>query len=114
MGIGIASFGLGRFMEGSKGLVMTYFEFLGLFLLIPIGVLLAVAGWDRTRGRDIPQEMRAWSPAVAIFLHVVIALVYTTLWDNYLVATRVWWYDQALETGLTIATVPIEEYTFFS
>jgi putative membrane protein len=57
--------------------------------------------------------MHAWSPAAAIFLHVVIALVYTTLWDNYLVATRVWWYDPALVTGYTIAYVPIEEYTFF-
>ena len=27
-------------------------------------------------------------------------------------ATRVWWYDPALVTGLTIAYVPIEEYTF--
>ncbi|NCF65228.1 MAG: lycopene cyclase domain-containing protein [Chloroflexi bacterium] len=100
-------------MEGSKGLAMTYFDFLGLYLLIPIGLLMAVAIWDRTRGRDIPAAMRAWSPAAAIFLHVVIALVYTTIWDNYLVATRVWWYDPALVTGLTIAYVPIEEYTFF-
>jgi lycopene cyclase domain-containing protein len=100
-------------MEGSKGLILTYFDFLGLFLLIPIGLLLAVAIWDRRRGRDIPEAMHAWPPMAAIFLHVVIALVYTTIWDNYLVATRVWWYDPALVTGLTIAYVPIEEYTFF-
>lgn len=92
---------------------MTYFDFLGLFLLIPIGLLLAVAFWDRARGREIPLAMRAWPPAAAILLHAVIALLYTTIWDNYLVATRVWWYDPALVTGLTIAYVPIEEYTFF-
>lgn len=92
---------------------MTYFDFLGLFLLIPIGALLVVALWDRARGREIPAVMHAWSPAAAIALHVVIALLYTTIWDNYLVATRVWWYDPALVTGLTIAYVPIEEYTFF-
>jgi len=92
---------------------MTYFGFLGLFLLIPIVLLLAVALWDRARGREIPAAMRAWPPAAAVLLHVVIALLYTTLWDNYLVATRVWWYDPALVTGLTIAYVPIEEYTFF-
>lgn len=92
---------------------MTYFGFLGLFLMIPIGVLLAVALWDRARGREIPAAMRAWPPAAAIILHAVIALLYTTLWDNYLVATRVWWYDPALVTGITIAYVPIEEYTFF-
>jgi lycopene cyclase domain-containing protein len=45
--------------------------------------------------------------------HVAIALIYTTPWDNYLVATRVWWYDPALVTGLTLGWVPIEEYTFF-
>ena len=92
---------------------MTYFNFLEFFLLIPIGFLLGAAIWDRKRGRDIPVALRAWSPAAAIILHVVIALVYTTIWDNYLVATRVWWYDPALVTGLTIAYVPIEEYTFF-
>lgn len=44
---------------------------------------------------------------------VLIALIYTTPWDNYLVATRVWWYDSELVTGLTLGWVPIEEYTFF-
>jgi lycopene cyclase domain-containing protein len=92
---------------------MTYFDFLALFLLIPIAALLVVAMLDRARGREIPAAMRAWSPAAAIALHAVIALLYTTIWDNYLVATRVWWYDPALVTGLTIAYVPIEEYTFF-
>lgn len=92
---------------------MTYFGFLGLFLVIPIGVLLILNLWDRVLGREIPAAMHAWPPAVAIFLHVVIAVLYTTIWDNYLVATRVWWYDPALVTGITIAYVPIEEYTFF-
>jgi lycopene cyclase domain-containing protein len=92
---------------------MTYFDFLAIFLLIPIGLLLVIAWRDRARGHEIPAAMRAWSPAAAIALHVLIALLYTTIWDNYLVATRVWWYDPALVTGLTIAYVPIEEYTFF-
>jgi lycopene cyclase domain-containing protein len=43
----------------------------------------------------------------------LIAVIYTTPWDNYLVATRVWWYDPELVTGLTLGWVPIEEYTFF-
>jgi lycopene cyclase domain-containing protein len=43
----------------------------------------------------------------------VIAVVYTTPWDNYLVATGVWWYDPQLVTGLVLGWVPIEEYTFF-
>ncbi len=46
-------------------------------------------------------------------LFVAVALIYTTPWDNYLVATGVWWYDSRLVTGLTLGWVPIEEYTFF-
>ncbi len=92
---------------------MTYFGFLGIFLLVPIVLLLAITFWDRRRGRQVPAAMRAWPPALAVLLHVVIALLYTTIWDNYLVATRVWWYDPALVTGVTLAYVPVEEYTFF-
>jgi len=69
--------------------------------------------WDRNQGREIPAALYAWPPAASIFLHVIIAILYTTIWDNYLFATRVWWYDPALVTGVTIAYVPIEEYTFF-
>ncbi|HSM56736.1 MAG TPA: lycopene cyclase domain-containing protein [Candidatus Sulfomarinibacteraceae bacterium] len=91
---------------------MTYFGFLARFLLVPIllfALLLAIR-WRRSR----PQPF--WSKERAIFvilLHVAIALLYTTPWDNYLVATGVWWYDPALVSGLIIGWVPIEEYTFF-
>jgi len=92
---------------------MTYLGFLVIFLLIPIGLLIILILWDRNQDREIPAALYAWPPAAAIFLHVVIAVLYTTIWDNYLVATQVWWYDPALVTGVTIAYVPIEEYTFF-
>ena len=92
---------------------MIYFGFLAIFLLIPIGLLLTLILWDRNQGREVPAALHAWPPAAAIFLHVIIAVLYTTIWDNYLVATQVWWYDPALVTGVTIAYVPIEEYTFF-
>ncbi|MFZ0547179.1 MAG: lycopene cyclase domain-containing protein, partial [Candidatus Promineifilaceae bacterium] len=39
--------------------------------------------------------------------------IYTTPWDNYLVASNIWRYDPNLVTGLTLGWVPIEEYTFF-
>ena len=92
---------------------MTYFGFLLRFLCLPIIALLIVAWVDRRRGRRMPAAFSAWSPALAIALHVVIALLYTTLWDNYLVATNVWWYDPALVSGIVFGWVPIEEYTFF-
>lgn len=92
---------------------MTYFGFLGLFVVLP-GLLLA--GWmyiDRQRGKTLPAPLRGWPVWAAIAAHMLIALVYTTPWDNYLVATRVWWYDPALVTGIVFGWVPIEEYTFF-
>lgn len=92
---------------------MTYFGFLLWFLIIPIILLLAVTIFDHRRGLQLPPSMRAFPAAAAVLLHALIALLYTTLWDNYLVATQVWWYDPALVNGLTIGYVPIEEYTFF-
>jgi lycopene cyclase domain-containing protein len=49
----------------------------------------------------------------AIGIHILLAVAYTTPWDNYLVATGVWYYNPELVTGLVIGYVPIEEYTFF-
>lgn len=92
---------------------MTYFGFLLWFLILPILLLLAANFIDRRRGLSIPPQLKAWPPAAAILFHVVVALLYTTLWDNYLVANNVWWYDPGLVNGFTIGYVPIEEYTFF-
>lgn len=92
---------------------MTYFGFLIRFLGVPI-VLLATWLWlkrDALSARQGPWRGR--QALLVIALHVLLALAYTTPWDNYLVATRVWWYDPALVAGLTIGWVPIEEYTFF-
>jgi len=92
---------------------MTYFGFLLLFLGIPIVILGVISYVDWRRGKTTPRRLRYWPAWAAIALHSVIALAYTTPWDNYLVATRVWWYDPALVTGITLGWVPIEEYTFF-
>jgi lycopene beta-cyclase len=92
---------------------MTYFGFLLIFLVIPILIFLGLAWLDRRQGRERPTSLRGWPAWAAIGLHVIVALVYTTPWDNYLVATSVWWYDPALVTGITLGWVPIEEYTFF-
>jgi lycopene cyclase domain-containing protein len=92
---------------------MTYFAFLFRFLMIPIVVLLGFAWWDRRQGWEIVVSLRRWPVWASIGLHVLVALIYTTPWDNYLVATGVWWYDPSLVTGLTLGWVPVEEYTFF-
>lgn len=92
---------------------MTYFGFLLIFLVVPILIMLGVTMGYKWQGRSRPASLRSWPIWAAIVLHVFIALVYTMLWDNYLVATGVWWYDPALVTNITIWWVPIEEYTFF-
>ena len=92
---------------------MTYFGVLWQFIGPPLVILAVIAVYDLARGKRMPSHYRTW-PAWAVFVgHIAIALVYTTPWDNYLVATRVWWYEPSLVTGITWGWVPIEEYTFF-
>ena len=85
--------------------------FLGIFLVIPICVMLSTIYVLSSRtSASLINDIRL--PFV-IVLHIIIAVVWTTPWDNYLVASKVWWYDETLVTGITIGYVPIEEYTFF-
>jgi lycopene cyclase domain-containing protein len=92
---------------------MTYFGVLATFLLPPLLILAALVPRDVWRWAFKGGPRPAWGPYAAIGLHVILALVYTTPWDNYLVANGVWWYDPVLVTGITLGYVPIEEYTFF-
>ena len=92
---------------------MTYFGFLLRFLVIPILLLSIAVLVLHRRGKRLPESLRGLPFVVALLGHIVVALVYTTPWDNYLVATGVWYYNPALVTGITIGWVPIEEYTFF-
>lgn len=92
---------------------MTYFGFLARFIGVPLLILIALTLWDKARGRRVPpglDSMPGWFMVLAL---VIAAVVWTTPWDNYLVATGVWFYDPALVTGITLGWVPIEEYTFF-
>jgi lycopene cyclase domain-containing protein len=92
---------------------MTYFGFLLRFLVIPLVLMGGLTWRDLRRGITRPLALRNWPAWVVLLLHVAVALLYTTPWDNYLVATRVWWYDPTLVTGITLGWVPLEEYTFF-
>ncbi|MCO4755206.1 MAG: lycopene cyclase domain-containing protein [Bacteriovoracaceae bacterium] len=83
---------------------MTYLEFLILFLIIPITVMGVIC-----RKLNGPHR-KEWTWATLTL--VILALVYTTPWDNYLVASNVWWYGKDRVLG-TIGYVPIEEYLFF-
>ena len=92
---------------------MTYFGFLFIFVGIPLLILGGLAWYDWKQGRHLPAELTHWPAAGALAALVIIAVVYTTPWDNYLVATRVWWYDPALVSGVVWGWVPLEEYSFF-
>lgn len=88
---------------------MTYAGYLAIFLCSPL-LAVAVLAW-RAASRQPPRWRRmAW---VILAVHVVVAVVYTTPWDNYLVATGVWGYDPGRVIGATIWWVPLEEYCFF-
>lgn len=92
---------------------MTYFGFLVRFVLIPIVVIGGLLWFSSRRGRKHPPQLSGLPVGRALLAHVIVAMLYTTPWDNYLVATGVWWYDPNLVTGIVIGWVPIEEYTFF-
>ncbi len=84
---------------------MSYFGVLAVFILPPL-LVMAWLAWRELRGENLLNYL-------VVGALVGVALLYTTPWDNYLVATGVWWYDPKLVTGLTLGWVPIEEYTFF-
>jgi lycopene cyclase domain-containing protein len=92
---------------------MTYFGFLVCFVGIPLLILAALTAWDRRQGRKLPPSLSRLPAGLALLTLVILAVVWTTPWDNYLVATGVWYYDPELVTGMTLGWVPIEEYTFF-
>lgn len=92
---------------------MTYFGVLITFIVPPLVILMIIVPRDIWRWLFKREGKVDWLPYIAVLLHVAIAVIYTTPWDNYLVATSVWWYDPNLVTGVRIWYVPIEEYTFF-
>ena len=86
---------------------MTYALYLLIFLGSAIAVLVALTVRDHARHPG-------FMPYVVLLGHILVAVAYTTPWDNYLVASGVWWYDPARVIGLTFGWVPVEEYSFFA
>jgi lycopene beta-cyclase len=83
---------------------MTYMQFHFLFIFPPILIMAALAPSIRHR-----LGSRGFLGLLAV---PVIAFVYTTPWDNYLVYRGIWWYGADRVVG-TVGYVPIEEYMFF-
>lgn len=89
---------------------MTYLEYLLIFIILPIvveiGILYTLQVKYNKRISFIPS-------IISIILLSCIALIYTTPWDNYLVAHTIWSYDPQKVVGIILGYVPIEEYSFF-
>jgi lycopene beta-cyclase len=83
---------------------MTYLQFHLVFIVPP---LVALATVVRLRPPEVSSRVRWALPLLA-----VLALAWTTPWDNYLVWRGVWGYGDGRVLG-TIGYVPIEEYLFF-
>jgi lycopene beta-cyclase len=92
---------------------VTYSSFLCHFLFPPLAILALLSARDIFRDRPLATELQGRPAWLALGGHIVVALLYTTPWDNYLVATRVWWYEPSRVVGLTLGWVPLEEYAFF-
>jgi lycopene cyclase domain-containing protein len=81
---------------------VTYGHFLLVFLVGPICVLTLLLR------RRLSRRYLAATAAMA-----AVAVVYTTPWDNYIVALGVWTYDPARIWGIVLGVVPLEEYLFY-
>lgn len=84
---------------------MSYLVFHLVFILPPIMIMAATLPSSL-------DDLGGWRARIALPLIALIALTYTTAWDNYLVARSVWWYGPGRVLA-TIGFVPVEEYLFF-
>jgi lycopene cyclase domain-containing protein len=79
---------------------MTYWQFLAIFLAVPVAGSLWLR---RPTGRE----------AMALAGLAVVAVLYTGPWDSLIIRNGVWSYPASRVTGIAIAHVPLEEYAFY-
>ena len=88
---------------------MSYLNFLLIFVVLPALILVAIASRRASRSGQLKRLRWHW---IGTAILTVIAFVWTTPWDNYIVANGVWSYGEGRVIGV-IGYVPIEEYLFF-
>jgi lycopene beta-cyclase len=93
---------------------MTYAQFHLTFTLPWLALLAAASFLAARHGVAVAGDLGRGDrfAAIALAVHALIAFVYTTPWDNYLVYLGVWGYPPGRVLG-TIGYVPVEEYAFF-
>ncbi|MFC5279869.1 lycopene cyclase domain-containing protein [Halorubrum rubrum] len=91
----------------------TYLQFHLAFLVPAVLFLIATGFVSRSSAVGTTAERlhgwrHYWAGVVVI---TVVALAYTTPWDNYLIARGVWWYGDG-RTLFHLWHAPVEEYLF--
>ena len=81
---------------------MKYSRFLLVFVL-PVVLISGVLALPRMTKRE-------WFAVITL---PILAVVWTTPWDNYLVASGVWRYNPKKVWNVILGYVPLEEYLFF-
>jgi lycopene cyclase domain-containing protein len=81
---------------------MKYSRFLLVFIA-PVVVIFGILALPRMTKRE-------WFAVVTL---PILAVVWTTPWDNYLVASGVWRYNPQKVWNVILGHVPLEEYLFF-
>lgn len=81
---------------------MTYIEFLLLFTVLPIVILLILLR------RFLNKQY-----ILTLLLVSVIAFIATSAWDNYAVYSGIWMFPPEKTLGIYLYYVPLEEYLFF-
>jgi lycopene beta-cyclase len=93
---------------------VTYLQFHFIFIL-PLIALLGVWSYlDVRRSKQLAGSISSNNKAavLSVGIHILLAVAYTTPWDNYLVYRNVWNYPEN-SVLFTIGYVPFEEYLFF-
>jgi lycopene beta-cyclase len=81
---------------------LTYGQFLLIFLVIPLAVVVAVGRSRLQRGLF-----------VLLGIVSIVAIVYTGPWDSAIIANGVWSYGPQKILGIVFGHVPLEEYGFY-
>lgn len=81
---------------------MKYSRFLLVFV-VPVVLISGILALPRMTRRE-------WFAAITL---PILAVLWTTPWDNYLVASGVWRYNPKKVWNVILGYVPLEEYLFF-
>jgi lycopene cyclase domain-containing protein len=91
---------------------VTYFSFLLIFIVPPILALTALLAL-RQRSCRSHKSVYSYGSLALLAALLVVATLYTTPWDNHLIAQGVWSYNHDLVSNITLGYIPLEEFLFF-